>query len=149
MEKKTNIISSFNLLEVYDSIISLQEKNVYLISKDLLKDLDSSKRYIYCLAKDLSNTYGFMILKDSIDVLELEYILVDKDYKNNNIGSMLINEGVKIAMEKDIHKIMLEVRKSNESAISFYLKNGFNKISERKDYYKDPLEDGLIFEKIV
>ena len=49
-----------------------------------------------------------------------------------------------------ISQLILEVRASNQSAIDFYLKHGFEEISLRKNYYmnnsKHPnqKEDGII-----
>lgn len=40
--------------------------------------------------------------------------------------------------------ISLEVRVSNEKAISLYEKNGFERAGVRKNFYSDPREDGLI-----
>jgi ribosomal-protein-alanine N-acetyltransferase len=38
----------------------------------------------------------------------------------------------------------LEVRKSNNGAISFYNKYGFDILYERKGYYRNPPEDALV-----
>ena len=43
---------------------------------------------------------------------------------------------------------MLEVRKSNISAQKLYEKNGFKKISVRKNYY-DNIEDAFIYLKAL
>ena len=44
---------------------------------------------------------------------------------------------------------MIEVRSENSVAIKFYEKNGFSNISIRKLYYKDPIDDALIYERKV
>ena len=40
----------------------------------------------------------------------------------------------------------MEVRESNDTAISMYESLGFDEISRRKDYYKKPTEDAVIME---
>ena len=42
---------------------------------------------------------------------------------------------------------MLEVRDSNEPAISLYEKLGFREVGRRKNYYRNPKEDALILRK--
>ena len=48
---------------------------------------------------------------------------------------------------KKVQNLTLEVRKSNEVAISFYKKNGFNEVAVRKNYYKG--EDGILMMKKI
>ena len=60
---------------------------------------------------------------------------------------MLLNKVIDIAKRYNSKKIMIEVRSKNSPAINFYKKNGFNQISERKEYYKNPLDDALILER--
>ena len=42
------------------------------------------------------------------------------------------------------YSFFLDVRASNAPAISLYKSFGFEQISVRKDYYKNPVEDGII-----
>ena len=44
----------------------------------------------------------------------------------------------------DVNSFYLEVRKSNENAISLYQKNGFKICGERKNFYKNPTENALL-----
>ena len=46
---------------------------------------------------------------------------------------------------KGVKEVFLEVRRSNLPAINLYKSNGYQKISERKNYYGN--EDALIFKK--
>jgi ribosomal-protein-alanine N-acetyltransferase len=43
-------------------------------------------------------------------------------------------------------KVILEVRKSNNPAINFYLKFEFRIAGERKNYYSNPIEDAYVME---
>ena len=60
---------------------------------------------------------------------------------------MLLNKVIDIAKRYNSKKIMIEVRSKNSVAINFYKKNKFEQISIRKDYYKNPSDDALIFER--
>lgn len=77
---------------------------------------------------------------------DLESIFVLEDFRRSGVATALFNEAEKQIKSKKIEKLFLEVRKSNLTAINFYVKLGFNKISERKKYYSDG-EDAVIFVK--
>lgn len=48
-----------------------------------------------------------------------------------------MKEMIRMCVEDDGEKIFLEVRESNDAAISMYESLGFDEISRRKDYYKN------------
>ncbi len=70
-------------------------------------------------------------------------IAVKKEYRNRHIGTMLMNELLARAKEKNISAMTLEVRKSNIAAISLYKKQGFVSSGVRPGYYPDG-EDAVI-----
>jgi ribosomal-protein-alanine N-acetyltransferase len=41
-------------------------------------------------------------------------------------------------------EIFLEVRESNQTARKFYESIGFQEIGRRRDYYKNPVESGIV-----
>ena len=47
--------------------------------------------------------------------------------------------------EKNVARLLLEVRESNEPAKNLYIKNGFSPIAVRKNYYTSPREDALLY----
>ena len=53
------------------------------------------------------------------------------------------------ARDKSCLKITLDVRESNRGAIDLYNKFGFKIAGRRKKYYRFPVEDSLIMEKIL
>ena len=63
--------------------------------------------------------------------IEIEYIIVDVEYRKRGIGTLLLNE----IEQKGIKNITLEVRESNKEAIEFYKKNGYRIEAIRKNYY--------------
>ena len=86
---------------------------------------------------------GILVYQYLYDRLEIDYIIVDSDYRKMGIATKLLK-----TLEntyKNIDNITLEVRESNKSAINFYLKNGFKEVAKRKNYYKD--EDGILMIK--
>lgn len=86
---------------------------------------------------------GVLVYQDLIDSLTLDYLIVDKGYRQAGIATRLLHYLEE--KYKDIKNITLEVRESNNIAISFYEKNGFKKAAIRKNYYKE--ENGILMIK--
>ncbi len=79
-----------------------------------------------------------------IDEGHITTIAVKKTYLRNHIGEALIVKILEDCYANGIKYLTLEVRVSNEPAISLYTKYGFNSLGTRKGYYQDNNEDALI-----
>lgn len=103
--------------------------------------LDYNKDYRKILVYEETGTIlGVLVYLLIYDRIEIEYIVVNNNYKNIGIGSKLLKY-----IEHDIKNITLEVRKSNNIAIEFYKKNGYKIEAVRHNYYKT--EDGYLMMK--
>jgi ribosomal protein S18 acetylase RimI-like enzyme len=51
--------------------------------------------------------------------------LVDEEFRNRGIGTLLMTHAVKIAREKGARMLVLETQTNNATAINFYLNFGF------------------------
>lgn len=82
-----------------------------------------------------------------MDEGELLNIAVDENFRKRGIASLLLEFLEKYFMEKNVEKIFLEVREKNFSAIKFYEKHSFIKNGLRKNYYKNPSDNGVLMMK--
>jgi len=74
-------------------------------------------------------------------------IAVLQEYRRRGIGSALMSEALKIFEKKyDVDSVYLEVRVSNQPAISMYEKFGFVKARIIRGYYRDG-EDAYVMVK--
>jgi ribosomal-protein-alanine N-acetyltransferase len=80
------------------------------------------------------------------DTLHLVNIAVKADNRRRGIAKALLEKLYKIALQRKIEYISLEVRRSNLAAIDFYKSEGFLLAGERIGYYQG-VEDALIFRK--
>jgi len=110
----------------------------------LLDEVNNTDSFFRIAKQDSVGILGFVILRRIVDVGELLKIAVKKSAQRQGVADMLVASLFDHARNIDLTSIILEVRKSNDSAISLYLKHGFLPISQRKDYYVDPLEDAVI-----
>jgi ribosomal-protein-alanine acetyltransferase len=91
--------------------------------------------YLCLIAREHGSVSGFAIVRTLVDDAELLLIAVAPNARRGGCGSMLLAE---IAMRmKTQGKLTLhiEVRSSNQGAISFYLARGFVRTGLRKAYY--------------
>ena len=102
-------------------------------TENLIKE-DNSFIYTYIIDNKVC---GYLMVLDSIDVYEILAIATIKEYRSKGIAQELLDK----IKTKDI---FLEVRESNQIAISFYKKNDFKEISIRKNYYSKPNENAII-----
>lgn len=84
-----------------------------------------------------------------LDEGELLNIAVLENYRNMGIAKELFNFLEEYFKEKKAKKIFLEVREKNIPAISFYQKHGFIKNGLRKNYYKNPADNGVLMMKNI
>ena len=122
-------------------------EQIFNLEKEIFKNSAFNRTYLDSLIKaDNSFIYtyiidnkvcGYLMVLDSIDVYEILAIATIKEYRSKGIAQELLDK-IKI---KDI---FLEVRESNQIAISFYKKNDFKEISIRKNYYSKPNENAII-----
>jgi len=99
--------------------------------------------YVY---KDNSKVVGFIHISINYEVVDLLNIIVDNEYRNKNIATLLMDYMIGL-LPIDTKKILLEVNKNNERAIRLYNKFNFKVINIRKNYYNG--EDALIMERIL
>lgn len=84
---------------------------------------------------------GFHIVLDEGYVAN---VAVLPEFRKCGIASVLLENALKICREKNLAFLSLEVRKSNENAISLYNKFGFEIVGERKNFYTTPTENAYI-----
>ena len=120
-----------------------------ILSSNLLNSTLDSSNYYYFVAILDDSVVGYLAVEYMVDHLDILSIAVFKEHRRKNIAHSLIENFIEMCKKIDINDIFLEVRVSNESAISFYEKEGFEKISCRKNYYTSPIEDAYIYKKAV
>ena len=92
---------------------------------------------------------GYVIYSDVQGDAELLRIAVDKRHRRRGIASRLRESMLDELSDAGAERVSLEVRAHNISAVSLYKKFGFVDIFVRTNYYHEPEDDALIFQKIL
>ncbi|TLG73909.1 ribosomal protein S18-alanine N-acetyltransferase [Culicoidibacter larvae] len=88
---------------------------------------------------------GYIWYQFAGDYSEIISIYIDPQVRKQGLASRLIADYLQLMKNSGIVTVSLEVRASNIAAQKVYLKNGFEAVGSRKNYYQNPPEDGIIF----
>ena len=138
------LISEFENNYFHDEAYSLNSLEKMLEDNYILKNNDN----IFEISSE-NELIGYVIFHVSEDFTDIYKIFIREGDKRKGYATMLLDKVIDISKRYNSKKLMVEVRSKNDSAIEFYIKNGFNKISVRNNYYKNPTDDALIFERRI
>ena len=102
---------------------------------------------LWLVAVDGERVAGYVGSQTVMDESDMMNVAVHPDYRKQGIATALILGLVEELRKKGSHCLTLEVRASNENAISVYRKLAFQEVGRRKNYYRNPREDALILRK--
>lgn len=134
-------MNSFNILGVKEiSDLSFSSPwSLLSMEKELI-----NKNAVYMVVKLGSKVVAFGGMWIIFDEGHITNIAVHPDFRRNNFGDIVVENLIKIAKDKNMASLTLEVRSSNIAAINLYKKHHFSVEGIRKNYYQNPKEDGYI-----
>ncbi|MBR4165986.1 MAG: ribosomal protein S18-alanine N-acetyltransferase [Lachnospiraceae bacterium] len=101
---------------------------------------------VFVLVDDSEEIAGYSVSDVVLDEGALDNLAVTAEKRGQGAGAMLLQNALEDARNKGVKRFFLEVRKSNEKALKLYEKAGFTRLSVRKAYYQDPVEDAIVME---
>ena len=113
--------------EHYDSIIGV-ETNSYMLNKfqsvqGIKSQFEAGYEYYWAILD--GKQVGFFAIVDKVDHLYISKFYVDKEYRGQKVASTIFSFIQKVAKNKNISKISLNVNKHNDDTISIYKHFGF------------------------
>ncbi len=140
------------------SIITMTSEHISRIAL-LEKECFSSPWSENALSEELNNINSHFLVAVSDEVLGyigvqeicgeayITNIAVFDKHRKKGIGRSLLLSAVDGAKSRSCEFVTLEVRESNKSAITLYESEGFEIAGIRKNFYTDPIENGVIYTK--
>lgn len=89
---------------------------------------------------------GFAMLRTILDEAELLLLAVRPAMRRRGVGRALLRAAIADCCARDVALLHLEVRAGNE-AVALYSAAGFNKIGERRGYYRG--KEGKMFDALT
>lgn len=91
-----------------------------------------------------SMVVGYITYSVVLDEVQIANIAVSPDFRRHGIAEKMLKTLYANAMASKKQIVTLEVRESNEAAISLYKKCKYMAVGRRKNFYKNPTEDAIL-----
>ena len=103
----------------------------------------------FYVAEDDEEAMGYIGFNMVLDEGYIANLAVKEKYRRKGVANALLQKVVDTAKENNLAFVSLEVREGNVPAINLYNKFGFTKQGVRKNFYRNPTENGLILTKFL
>lgn len=87
---------------------------------------------------------GFGCFWSILEEAHITLLAIHPAYQRQGMGKLLLYYLMRLARVQGMERATLEVRVSNQAALSLYEKFGFKEAGKRRRYYQDTGEDALI-----
>jgi [ribosomal protein S18]-alanine N-acetyltransferase len=95
---------------------------------------------------DDTHVVGYLCLWEVADEVHITNVAVRPDVRRHGIAKGLLRTVLDDARTRAFKIVVLEVRPSNEHALTLYESFGFRVVGRRRGYYYDTGEDALVME---
>ena len=103
----------------------------------------------FLVAEAGDEVLGYVGMMYVLDEGYISNVAVAPAYRRRGLASSLITELLRRAEALSLSFVTLEVRESNEAAISLYEGFGFAPVGRRKGYYDAPKEDAILMTRYL
>lgn len=113
-------------------------------SREFTTALESPQTIFFVAEDDDGAVAGYAIAIAVADEAEILNLAVHQRNRQHGVGGRLLDSALEEARSRGAEAIYLEVRESNEAARKLYASRGFDEITRRRGYYRQPVEDALV-----
>lgn len=99
---------------------------------------------LFLVACEGEKLLGYAGVYCTLDEGEITNVAVAQPARRRGVGRALIEELIRALADREIFRVVLEVRASNEPAIRLYEQEGFAVVGTRKNFYEKPAEDAYV-----
>jgi ribosomal-protein-alanine N-acetyltransferase len=100
---------------------------------------------VVLVAEEAGKLCGFICATAVASEWEIENVVVAAAFLRRGIANKLVRNLIQRAENEAASAILLEVRESNLPARRLYEKHGFREVGRRRGYYRDPVEDAILY----
>jgi [ribosomal protein S18]-alanine N-acetyltransferase len=144
VSKRPPVITRLSRIAVPDilKIEELSDSPVW--NQKLFNDeFDNPHAYFFGARLD-GKIVGYLLCHCIIDEAHILKFGILPDVRGNGVGRALISYVIRDLHANAAKWVTLEVRRSNNVALSLYESMGFSEVGVREKYYSDNLEDALV-----
>ena len=125
------------------------EKEIFSVpwSRKAFSDSLNSSNTEYIVAEKNGVIAGYCGIYISFEEGNITNVAVAPEFRRQNMATLMLEHILKLAAERAVTDVILEVRETNVPAIKLYEQLGFEKDGIRKNFYEKPVENALIMWK--
>lgn len=105
--------------------------------------------FLVAASGENEDVVGYAISLGVLDESEILNIAVAPAFRSRGLGGMLLDSSLNELDARGAEMTFLEVRESNVAARALYASRGFQELSRRRGYYRQPPEDALVLRRAV
>lgn len=145
MEVEIQKMTKEHLEQIKDILLTEFDEfwNAEVLEKELENPLSA-----YIVAISENQVVGYAGLWQPIDEGHITNIVTRLDKRGNKVATKMLEELIKLAKQKSLKCVTLEVNVHNEIAINLYKKYDFKEVGKRPKYYNNT-DDALIMTKEI
>lgn len=92
---------------------------------------------------------AYVFLRILLTEMHILRIAVAREFQDRGVATWLLQRCFRLAIEKEVYSVFIEVRPTNKTAIALYRKSGFRLLGIRPRYYSETGEDALVMVKYL
>ena len=119
--------------------------------KSFLEELVCDNAYSYAVRTQLADQrmeiIAYVFLRILLTEMHILRIAVAREFQDRGIATWLLQRCFRLAKQKKVYSVYIEVRPTNKTAIALYRKSGFQLLGRRPHYYPETGEDALVMVK--
>jgi ribosomal-protein-alanine N-acetyltransferase len=115
--------------------------------RDIFSAICTDGAMCYSAVDDDGRVVAYVLGRLIAPEAEIYRVAVKMEKRRRGNGYRLLDYAVKSERGHGLESVFLEVRESNVPARNLYHSYGFSEIGERKNYYRDPIENAIIMFK--
>lgn len=117
------------------AVLSIEANNYHFPwSEQIFKTCLDTISYSCWICEEFDEVKGYSVVSTAVDKVHIMNVCVAVNAQQQGVGTKLLDSIIETARDT-ADSISLEVRPSNQAAISLYKKRGFNQVGIHKDYY--------------
>lgn len=105
----------------------------------------TAENSVFLVCRNENRVIGYVSGRDNCGEFYINNIAVSEEYRKNGIGRLLMDSLILNAKKRLCEFVTLEVRSSNTAARLLYEKCGLTEVGKRRDFYRDPTEDAVLY----
>jgi len=143
--KMENLTVSVFEKEDIPALVSIEEEefSTPFKEKDFLSIYESDISSVL-VAKLGGTVVGYVSFTVIIDECQIINFATKNEFKRHGVGKRVMKALIDRCRERGVIKYFLEVRASNQAAISLYEKFGFVRVGISKGHFSAPREDAIL-----